>query len=1065
MRVRYAFLGIAVLGIVLAVFFQTDRAALPWPGEASPGTDGGGMSRLEWEHLRLRDPVTDRVPENIRRRELRFAARRLSAKASGGAGDWAFRGPDNVGGRTRAVAVDVTDSDVILAGGVSGGMWRSTDAGANWIRTTPVAAATHSVTSVAQDIRSGNTLTWYFGTGELAGNSFGVPGDGIYKSTDGGQTWSVLAATVSGTPQATGDDFDYVHRILTRHSNAAADEVLAATRMGIFRSLDGGTGWTKVLGAAGPVYFTEIGITPSGGLVATVSHTIPGVYTSADGTTWDNITPSGWPASSGRAVIGVADDSLFYTLVYNGSTPGHELWKAELTPAAGWVWSKRVMPDIAPLSQFAYSNYNMTVAATPGSPDTVFVGGILLYRSTDGGATTGNWSTMQGIHVDMHEVVFDPMDRSTIYVGSDGGLYRSSDAGGTWSVLEHDYITSQFYSVCLERDSQAGDIVMGGMQDNGTSGSYLLPAVSDSWEGVDGADGGPCAIASSRSAYYTSWQRGRTHAWSLDAQLDPTGPRKRIDPAGAGPYPWMNPFILDPSANARMFFAGGNAVWRADDLTALPDDPDVAPASGWAELTTTQTSGTVSALGAGYWYGNPLYFGTSEGKIYRVDDPRQSSTPVVTEITPAGMVANAWVSSIAVDPRNNGRALLVAVSNYNVPSIFYSDDRGASWTDVSGTLEENPDGLGAGPSVRSVAVVPGQNGTVYLAGTSAGLYSTASLSGTSTVWAAEAPGLIGTLIVEEVASRYVSRAGACAATHGGGVYCGDFGGINPYFATVSVTAPNGGEVIEKGSTVSVEWAQSTAISSVSIRLYRGATLESFLGSVTDGSTSFEWAVPESLTPAADYRIAITGFSDLNTSLDFGDGFFEVIEGQLPVVLRTFVAFADGDDIVLRWETASGSDEVGFGVEQEVEGEFTEIGYVEASDWARERRSYEFRVSAPPPGRYAFRLRHVDEAGQAEFSESVEVDVGLETALYVSEVYPNPVGSSGSVEIFVRESGPIRVNLYDLTGRLVRRLSDNAFEAGQLRTLRIDGGRLASGTYVLRVEGPSVSASRVFTVSR
>ena len=157
---------------------------------------------------------------------------------------WSVRGPSNVGGRTRALARDVDNPDLLLAGGVTGGMWRSSDGGNLWSRTT-TPEQLPSVTCIVQDTRPGHHNVWYYGTGELRTNStrFGgalYSGDGIFKSIDGGKSWTQLPATVSNTPQLLDQPFDYVWKIVIDQSNSNTDVLLAATYGGIMRSTDGG---------------------------------------------------------------------------------------------------------------------------------------------------------------------------------------------------------------------------------------------------------------------------------------------------------------------------------------------------------------------------------------------------------------------------------------------------------------------------------------------------------------------------------------------------------------------------------------------------------------------------------------------------------------------------------------------------------------------------------------------------------------------------------------------------------------------------------------------------------
>ena len=132
------------------------------------------------------------------------------------------RGPYNVGGRTRALAIDVTDENIILAGGVSGGVWRSTDGGSSWTKTTG-SSYLHSVTSLSQDTRSGQESTWYYVTGELIGNSASeggasYAGNGVYKSTDGGLNWTLLTSTSSSITEF-DSYFDYNWRVAVNPTN------------------------------------------------------------------------------------------------------------------------------------------------------------------------------------------------------------------------------------------------------------------------------------------------------------------------------------------------------------------------------------------------------------------------------------------------------------------------------------------------------------------------------------------------------------------------------------------------------------------------------------------------------------------------------------------------------------------------------------------------------------------------------------------------------------------------------------------------------------------------------
>jgi len=179
----------------------------------SPDDEDGAA---EYEYNRLKDPATGQIPVDMRKRELAFAAK-LPNHDESRSTQWQSRGPYNLGGRTRALAIDVTNENIIMAGQITGGMWRSTDGGAHFTQTTQPEQL-HSSTCITQDKRPGHTNVWYYGTGEqyaivnAAGFSSQFSGDGIFKSTDGGVSWSQLPSTVSNTPTTLYQkrDFDFV---------------------------------------------------------------------------------------------------------------------------------------------------------------------------------------------------------------------------------------------------------------------------------------------------------------------------------------------------------------------------------------------------------------------------------------------------------------------------------------------------------------------------------------------------------------------------------------------------------------------------------------------------------------------------------------------------------------------------------------------------------------------------------------------------------------------------------------------------------------------------------------
>ncbi len=244
----------------------------------------------------IKDPKTGQIPKGIHQKEVNQAKKTRAFQLPAELGedgvtlrtlptiDITVRGPNNYGGRTRAIAFDKRNTQIIIAGGVSSGVFRSTNGGTTWTRATR-AGLVHGVTAIAQDPRTGQEDTWYFGTGENGSSAGGTGasylGNGIWKSTDNGVTWTALPST-QGNLYAFDLDFDNISRILVDPNNGA---VIVTAGESIRRSADGGATWTAVLGdgtsgnpcdliynAAGNVFYAGINGTTTG------TGTAAGVY-------------------------------------------------------------------------------------------------------------------------------------------------------------------------------------------------------------------------------------------------------------------------------------------------------------------------------------------------------------------------------------------------------------------------------------------------------------------------------------------------------------------------------------------------------------------------------------------------------------------------------------------------------------------------------------------------------------------------------------------------------------------------------------------------------------------
>ena len=743
---------------------------------------------------------------------------------------WVQRGPPNIGGRTRALAIDALNRDLILAGAVSGGMWRSTDSGNSWTRTTRPQDI-HSATTVVQDRRAGKTSIWYYGTGEVRGNSAsggGAPysGDGIFRSTDNGASWNPLPSTVSGTPQRFDQVFDYVWKLAIDQSSQN-DEIYAATVGGINRSTDGGLTWALVLGSFtnDGALFTDVAVTSAGVVYASLSDATiggtvgarqRGIWRSTDGVVWTPITPVSppWPAVYRRIVIGIspANESEVYFLadtpgsglqtVLAGVPEGTSLFRYRYLAGdgtgSGGTWDNRSsnLPALGgEVGDFAsQQSYNLVIAVKPDEPNVVFVGGTNLYRSTSGFTTRFGTTLIGGYagpndirmypgqHADQHALVFHPADPRMAYAGHDGGVSFTAQITTptvSWESRNAGFVTAQFYTLSIDRTLPGDELILGGMQDNGTWGIFGANP-SGAWSELLSGDGAFCAVAPGRGSYYVSAQNGVTYRLLLDQGGALQG-FARVDPQGGEGYLFVNPFVLDPSAPSTMYMAGGSKLWRNTAITSVPQGSNDPASLGWLQLSGAAiSSGSISALSVST--SNPphrLYYGTSSGRILRLDDADQanSSTQPLDISSPSSLPRSAYVSCLAVDPEDGDRVILV-FSNYSVPSVFLTTDGGLTWNNVSGNLEEFPDGSGGGPSVRWANILHLGGLHLHYVGTSTGLYSTTTLSSGGTVWVQEGASSIGNVVVTMVDSRSADGR-VVAATHGRGVFATTAGGAGP----------------------------------------------------------------------------------------------------------------------------------------------------------------------------------------------------------------------------------------------------------------------------------------------
>ena len=804
-------------------------------------------ARKKWDSQRLTDPSTGKLPNNIHSKEIAFA-QTLPNDIGSNMLSWIKEGPFNVGGRTRALAIDITDENILLAGGASGGIWRSTNQGQSWDKMTRHFQL-HNVTCIEQDQRSGKENIWYHGTGELSGSSAGggdayFDGNGIYKSIDGGITWDSIPSTADNNASGTFNPWDFIWNIAIDQSNLIDDELYAATYGSIHRSIDGGQTWSTALGG-GSAYYNNVEVTKDGIVYASLSSdgTDKGIWRSPDGVNWNRIHPISFPQVYGRTAIGInpSNENEIYFLIsetdgsgqftntfFNGQT-WTSLFKYTYLCGDGsdtcGVWEDLSMniPANRPTTfdNFnAQGGYDLLVKVKPDDSSTVFIGGTNLWRSTDGFTTDsnttqiggyyegsyhgqGNWDIYNNHHPDQHELLFLPSNPNIILSGNDGGVYKSINCMATphiWQSLNNGYQTTQLYSVSISKDVN-NPLILGGFQDNGNfinfSGNHL-----DDWIMPFNGDGTYSEIADNNEDFYLQIQRGVLYKMKLDNNGNILA-FNRMDPADSdtADYQFINQLCMVPDDDNYLYFPEGNTIWRQDNANNFPyNNSHNRIMDGWTELkplfSGTDTLQEITAIAATPIAHNKVYYGTNEGKLYKINNASFINPPHV-EITHQLFPNNGFITNIHIDPIDPNK-LIVTFSNYNTNSVFYSEDGGVIWGNISGNLEE-PNGSGFytgsgnGPSCRAAQTLYINGDPIYFMATSTGLYATDSLipyytgftNNITTEWKQIGTEIIGNVVIESIKVRQNDGL-LVVGTHGTGVYSTNISNINQIFSNTSL---------------------------------------------------------------------------------------------------------------------------------------------------------------------------------------------------------------------------------------------------------------------------------------
>jgi photosystem II stability/assembly factor-like uncharacterized protein len=692
-------------------------------------------------------------------------------------GKWKFLGPGNIGGRTRVLVLDPAEPRIMYTGGVSGGVWKTLNAGGEWF---PICddLANIAINSLVMHPTDRNTL--YAGTGEgyfrevQRGTALPLRGDGIFVTHDAGETWTRLPSTDT-------EDFHYVNDLVY-----SGNDLYAATRTGVWRSADAGTTWSRVLPTTVMGGCLDL-VRGNALFVACGTFEQATIYRSANGQSWEAVYTE---PNMGRTTLAIApsDPSIVYALAASNE-PGIRyqgllgVFRSTANGDPG-TWTARIRNTDPTFASFMLTNlisafgdlctnsgngyvtmgwYCNTIAVDPKDPNRVWTGGVDLFRSDDGGASWGvasYWWATQGdhksfLHADQHAIVFHPqydgVTNKTVYFMNDGGVYRTDDPNAevakgeramcdpqnskvTFTPLNNSYGVTQFYHGAVSPD---GKKYIAGAQDNGTllGEEDLGP---NRWDLVVGGDGAYVAIDPTEpDTMYASYQVANMFRSTNGGRSF-----QRITSGIAGQqFLFIAPYTMDLTDTRRLWL-GGRHMWRTPNR-----------GQQWFRGSALLPA-LVSAVAVHPTNGDIVLGGTAGGHIVRTDHATTATETMQWQTT---QPREGFVSSINFDP-SNPNTVYATYAGFGGTHLWMSTDAGVTWAPRDSTLPDIP--------VHSLAVDPTRPNRLYL-GTDLGVFVSLDQGLT---WAVENTGFANAVTETVLVAKGVNGPAVYAFTHGRGAW-------------------------------------------------------------------------------------------------------------------------------------------------------------------------------------------------------------------------------------------------------------------------------------------------------
>lgn len=854
-------------------------------------------------------------------------------------------------GRINCIAFHPTDANTFWVGSPSGGIWKTTDGGTSWTNLNDNQSVLGvSAIVIPSDYATSNTI--YIATGDRDGGSMsGLSGGqaadnasiGVLKSTDGGATWNTTGLSYTTSQKK------IIYSLVIHPTNNSI--LFAATTDGIYKTTDGGTNWIrKTTSVRCNLEFKPED--PSIIYASSIGYSQTNFSRSTDsGESWPFITVA-IDGRRGEIAVSPADPTVVYLLAANSGGGVYGVYKSTDSGA-----NFSVVNSGSPAGMLGYytdgrgpatgqGSYDWCIAVDPLNANTVYIGGITTWKSTDGGVNftaLNNWTSSSGpppydyntigapvVHADKHTLAFQ--NSTTLFEGNDGGIYKTTDGGSSWTDRTNGMVISQIYRLGVSQTISTKTIT--GLQDNG---SKLFN--SGTWSDVTGGDGMECIIDFSDANYmYATYVQGQIRR-STNGSTFASGYITANIPGGQPTGAWVTPYIIDPN-NSATLFAGYDKIWKTTDR-----GDSWTSASQQLSATTKLRSLAIAPSNS-----NVLYT-ADQTNMWKTTDGGATNWTTVT----LPVLSGNSITYIAVK-NTDQNTLWITSGGFTAGSkVFESTDGGSTWTSISTGL----------PNLPVMCITYYKDLTdrnVLFVGTDVGVY----VKDGSSDWASYSSGLPNVVVTE---------------------------------------------------------------------------LEIFYNS--------------------------SGTDKLRAST-FGRGLWETdINSPLPVELSSFTAAVEKNKVTLKWITQTEVNNYGFEIQKrksDSDNQWIKIGFENGYGNSNSPKEYSFVDAELLSGNYEYRLKQIDNDGQTEYSDILEVAIDVPLTFDLAQNYPNPFNPSTTIRFSLPEASIVKIKVFNALGEEVASLADKLYEPGSHEII-FNAVDLTSGIYFVRMEAGAFISTKKITLMK